>query len=548
MKSLPTANRTLALVLAVAIPVLLASCKKGPTNYDKFEKQTIEENLAAIDSASSIYATRLAAGDIDAGAQQACAFLLTQPGVDTAEIAPDSTVWAFFTCGLLAGTGDLRQDTTGDGIAASERQPDVRAQNGGEVSNIAHYVLPFNTELLGTQTTADALIGIFQRRLNWQSHEMFQGSAVDLEMALNLIQNGNSVIWWGGHGMLVPPGSGSSWVPGLLLGKSYPREAAANAAVARYAGYLNPGPGQERQATVFQIVGKPGFYVSILPGFIRAHGNFDASEATPGYNLCKTVVMLSCCYSAYSTGDTGSAGPLIQAFRDVGADVVCGYTWEVWTDYSTDTDTSFLDAMADGHLAGEACQWVNPKTDPRPGRRGFHAQFGMYGDSMVMLQAVLEARKNGTFYQADWGVGVAQGESTVVSGTLHKWGGTDPVDFVYVEFPGSSPGQFDVTTTDFAVVAWSNYASGYAWYAEKGYKGVSGSIQIDSCDGGNVFGSFSGTLGRWEPAHDPTKDPPDEVVTITEGRIKHTGKLDNGSFGPHRQSEPTRALTAHPGK
>ena len=520
--------RAVALAAGVAAMVVMSGCKQGPVNYGKFEERTIEANLAAIDSASSIYAAQLAAGNIDTGVQQACAFLLTQPGVDTVEITPDSTVWAFFTSGLLAGMGDIRRDTTGDGIAASERQPNVRAQSGGEVSNIAHYVLPFNTELPGTQRAADALIGIFQRGLNWQNHEMFQGSAVDLEMALNLIENGNSVIFWSGHGMLVPPDTGSLWLPGLLLGKTYTLQAVANAAVAQYAGYLNPGPGQERQATVSKIVGKPGFYISILPGFIRAHGYFDASEATPGYNLCKTVVMLSCCYSAYSQRAAGAAGPLIQAFRDVGADVVCGYSWEVGDGFSCKKDTMFLDAMADTCLAREACQWIGDRIDPIPGRQGYHAQFQMFGDSLVMLQDVLQARKDGTFYKADWGVGVFQGESTVVAGTLHEWGGTDPVDFVDVEFPGSSPGQFDLTTTDYASIAWSNYASGHFWYAQKGYKGVSGSIQIDSCDGGKVFGSFSGTLGRWDSDHDPTKDPPDEVINITEGKIKHTGKLASG--------------------
>lgn len=519
--------RAFILAAGVTAMVAMSGCKQGPVNYDKFEQRTIEANLAAIDSAQVLYHAQLAAGNIDAAAQQACAFLLTQPGVDTAEITPDSTVWAFFASGLLAGTGDVRRDTTGDGIAAPERQQNVRAQSGGEVFTIAHYVLPFNTELPGTQSAADALIGIFRDRLNWQSHEMFQGSAVDLEMALNLIKNGNSVIFWSGHGMLVPPGAGSAWVSGLVLGKSYTLQAVANAAVVQYAGYLNPGPGQERQATVFKFVGKPGFYISILPGFIRAHGYFDGTEAAPGYNLCKTVVMLSCCYSAYSTGGAGSAGPLIQAFRDAGADVVCGYTWAVSDGFSCDKDTTFLAKMADTCLAYEAYAAIGGYVDPHE-YFGRHAEFGMYGDSMVMLQAVLQARKDGALYQECSPVSVVQSASTMVLSMLHEEGGTDPVDYVNVQFPGSSPGQFDVTATDSALITWSNIASEHVWYARKDFKGVSGSIQIDSCNGGNVLGSFSGTLGRWEPVHDPTKDPPDEVITITEGRIKHTGKLANG--------------------
>jgi hypothetical protein len=87
MKMQVSFRRVLVLAVGTALFVAGLGCDQGPVNYDKFEQRTIEANLAAVDSASSIYATLLAAGDIDAAAQQAQAFLLTQEGVDTAQTA-----------------------------------------------------------------------------------------------------------------------------------------------------------------------------------------------------------------------------------------------------------------------------------------------------------------------------------------------------------------------------------------------------------------------------------------------------------------------------
>ncbi|HTW90854.1 MAG TPA: hypothetical protein VMH22_04020 [bacterium] len=527
--------RAVVLAAGVAAMVVTSGCKQGPVSYDKFEQRTIKANLAVIDSARVLYDAQLAAGNIDAAAQQACAFLLTQPGVDTAKISLDSTVWAYFSSGLLAGTGKDERPASGltdAGRQAANREPAVRAASGGEVSNLAHYFIPFDTELPGTWKAANALADIFQRRLGWESREMSSGSDADLETALNLIQYGNSVIYWSGHGLLIPSdGVESTCSPGLELGKPYDDDDLASAAAVQYVGYLNPGAGQERQVALFLRTRDHSWHLVVMPGFIRANGSFDASEATPAYNLCKTVVILSCCYSAYSY--TSAPGYLMQAFLDVGADVVCGYTWEVHDGFSCDRDTTFLAAMADTCLAGEALKTIGGRVDPDTGIDGFHAVFTMVGDSTVMLQAVVQARKNGELYQALTGDEVFQSENTKVVSTLHAPGNFDMVDCVQVTFPGTSGGTFDVTSTDGASIVWSNYASNHFWYAEKKYQGVSGTIQIDTCSGGYVHGSFSGTLGWWNSNHDPTKDPPDDVITITEGRIKHTGKVDSGdAFGP----------------
>jgi hypothetical protein len=62
---------------------------------------------------------------------------------------------------------------------------------------------------------------------------------------------------------------------------------------------------------------------------------------------------------------------------------------------------------------------------------------------------------------------------------LHAQGSFDPVEYVDVMFPGNSAGTFDVMTTDNAMIVWEHSGDPNNWYAEKGMRGVSGTIQID---------------------------------------------------------------------
>ncbi len=352
MISVNRVRRVIALAVFVLTPFLLLTCKQArPADYSRFEERTIEANLTAIDSASRIYAAQLAAGDIDAACAQAQAFLLTQEGVDTAQIALDSTVWAFFTSGLLAGTGDIRRDTTGSAGAALQQEPAARSAGGGEVGDAPSYMLPFDTELPGTRRASDAIRGIFSRKLNWKNYDMFSGSDVDLGLALGAINPGASILFWSGHGTTVPvlPGSPVDEA-GIVLGKTYGKKQMAEAAVSQLIGYLKPGPDQLRQAAIVRFVGKPYYNIVLLPGFIRANADFNTTESLP-LNQTKTIVYLSCCFSAYAAFSTPA---LVQAFLDAGADVVCGYTWAVGDAWSCDKDTTFFRAMADSCFPGEA--------------------------------------------------------------------------------------------------------------------------------------------------------------------------------------------------
>jgi hypothetical protein len=511
--------RAFALAAVSVFALVVPGCKLGPINYDAFEKRTIEENLAAIDSAGSLYAAQLAAGNIDAGAQQACAYLLSQLGVDTAVISPDSSVWAFFTSGLLAGVGNVRRDTTGLPAAEPSRLPDVRMQAGGETGGFPHFILPFDQELPCAKLAAEAIKEEVKRRLIWEESETFTGSAVDIGMTLGVINHGSGVIFWSGHGELYPPEPGSPWSSGLLLGNSYNREAMAAAAVAQCAGYMNPGPGQQRQAAVIRHPnGK--FYVVILPPFIRAHGDFHVGE-NPYINEGKTIVHLSCCFSAYG-------GELMQSFIDAGADVVCGYDWAVGDLFSSGIDELFFRRMCDTCFPNEAMRLVGSLTDPEPYLKK-QATFRMVGDTTVLLRAVLQAGVRNNLYRVSSAT-ASIGSASLISGMMHAEGHAENIGNLQIIFPGSAPGNFDVTKTDDAMIWWADITTGRSYRVLKDFVGVSGTIKVDRCASDIMTGSFSGELGYWG-TNNPYEVPPMEVVTFKEGIFKYTGKITVGAPG-----------------
>lgn len=500
---------------------MLGACDIGPVNYDEFERRTIEANLSVMDSAAAIYHARFAAGDIDAACAEAQAFLLTQEGVDTAQVAPDSTVWAFFSSGLLAGTGDISRDTADYDTVARAQTPSVRAAGGGEVQDGATYVLPFDAELPGTRRASDAIRGILSRKLNWESYDRFRGSEVDLGLALGEFNPGSDVLFWSGHGTTVPiePGVGVE-VAGLVLGKTYSKRSMAEAAVTQLAGYLNPGPDQVRQAAVVRFEGTPKYSIVILPGFIRVNANFDTAEPLP-LNQTKTIVYLSCCYSAYAAFSTPA---LVQAFLDAGADIVCGYTWAVGDEWSCGKDTMFFSAMADSCFPGEARSAMGSLVDPKP-RRGGQAEFRVYGDSMVLLRAVCNATRSGELLKAAAVQATRGNTGSHVNALLCPEGSTDVAATVNIYFPSGQPGEFNCSSDEGAIIYWMDVARERTYMVMKDFVGVSGTISVDRCRSDAITGHFSGTLGWWAPGRNPGAEPPSDAITVENGMFRFTGKV-----------------------
>ena len=524
MRSVQPRRDVRVLELSVVLVLVMAglTCHKTSSGWDSYDENTIEQDLAVVDSANVLYWAQLAAGHRDSAVLQAQAVLLAHPGTDTVQVAPDSTVWVFFANGLETGLGELAWDSSAahGGAPGSNAQPVKIASGtpGGDIFRAGTFVVPFADELEGTKEAADTISSRLERLRNWGSTQTYLDTSVTVENVRALIHGQSPVLFWRGHGVTLPPEKRSYAItPALLTGKPYRRTEMAELAANEYKGYLHPGEGKPRQAATFLNKDEHEWYVVIMPAFIRAYGDFNAWNLSGDYNYTKTMVCLCCCFSAY-----GSHSDLIQSFLDVGADLVLGWDWAVHVGFDTDKDTTFFNRMCDTFLPKEAERALGVTTDPTK-FWGDSATLRLFGDTLVMVEPVLLAQKYGALWRADQVIVEGTAGFLNTNGALYTQGG-DYYARLTVAFP-SAAGTYDPAATDHAMIEWVDQHTMRDYRVQNGDQGVNGVIKIDQFANNLIMGTFSGTLGWWSAEHDPTKDPPDDVIELTNGRIKFTGKM-----------------------
>jgi hypothetical protein len=127
-----------------------------------------------------------------------------------------------------------------------------------------------------------------------------------------------------------------------------------------------------------------------------------------------------------------------------------------------------------------------------------------------------------------------RGSSSGVFGMMH-WPGSSNADAqLTINFPGSGPGSFDCSTTDGAVIIWSEVISGRSYSVQRGLVGVGGTIDVSRSESDIMTGRFSGLLGWWDAGRNPNEDPPSDTVRLKDGVFKYTGKIQQGGFGRSR--------------
>lgn len=499
--------RLRAAALAVTVSLLAISCRR-PFDWTALDQRTVEQNLGSLLIAEDAYLTQLATGDISAAATAALSSLLGQPGVDTATISPDSTVWAIFENGLVAGICERIFVTTAGGCAPVRNQlPTVVGSSGGAVGPGPRIFAPFADELLGTALATYDVWEMCRRCYILRDAEFWTNAAVTVQRVKAQLRDARSLFFWTGHGCLVSSLPGSPPAAALLTGRSYSQREMA----AAIAGELKADAqiGEQGPRLAFTAHGRR-FYPAILPSFIRAYGRFENSEP-----YWKTIAYVTACFSAYQTNPE-----LEQAFRDAGADLFCGYDWAVHDMFAYHLDTTFIGALADTCLPLEALARADCVTDPDPAL-GRNASFKISGDTLVMLRHVLDARRDGIGFRAGAVVATGGGQ-TNIQGAVIMEGDSTPAGQVTVVCPGST-GSYEIQTCDAAAVFFVDARESRMYTAMKDYVGTGGSIEIDRWAGDMIAGRFSGVLGFWAPGLIPTRDQPTAVITLTDGHIKHTG-------------------------
>jgi hypothetical protein len=520
----------------MAFAVLLAlTCKSNPTNWEAVNEATIEKNLAALESAGDIYARELASGDTNAAAQKAQAALLASPGVDTACIAADNSVWALFDNGILAGTGNLVTDT-------AQFTP-ARLPSAEKVGASAWYSwepVPKLTLVVpsATESPISAQMGLvackyFLDIMRWSMCDTFVDAEVTVDRVRSLLATCSGVLYWVGHGTLVRvPGYGDS-VSGLLLGTVYDTRAMAKEAAGPILDDLLP-TGKDKRCAIWWDKHLNHFAVVILPAFIRKYADFEAGSLT----WPMTVVGLTACYGAY-----GNPGDLVQAFLDKGADVVWGYDWAVEQEWAAERDSLSFSDMADTCFPFEAWR-KRPNECPYP-YEGRKANLQVYGNEDVRLQSVTRVAKDGQLYRAATTSGQrhAVPPLTAIVSLLRlqpddQHSEDSATDAIEVWYPGSGTGHFNTANDENAVVTWIDQKTGRDYWAANRYVGVGCQINVTRSTADFIHGTFSGTIGHWEMGQNPESVPPVQTLLLTDGCFKVTVLNASRSRGSREVAVP----------
>ena len=309
-------KRVVALALAAGALLLVSTCTTK-TDWTKFDRETIEASVMSLNEANRMYYELKPASGKAEAAQQAIDYLLTQLAVDTAGMAPDSSVWVFFTNGAVGTTFPERPDSgPGCGLGvASERTPEVAALGGGEAPGPYTVLAPFHTEF-GFRDFSDEIIRMLKECLG---PDVAVKDCFDEEVTVEAIRSamGSGLLYWSGHGATVPKTrDGTDFVTGLLAGEHHGPGAFGDRAIALEAAgfwFANPPVGVPGRH-LFWLADEGQIFVGILPGFVSDFGLFDRPEGMTARDKC--IVYISCC-------DGSVMGP---AFSAEGVDAFFGYS------------------------------------------------------------------------------------------------------------------------------------------------------------------------------------------------------------------------------
>lgn len=490
------------------LAALLMFCSKSPTDTGPgppadTDLETVTAAVSALGSADSLYQTLLNAEGRESAVNGAVQYLQSLASVTEAGMSPDSSVYVFYENGLLACIYNPNLGTQQkSGQSLLKPTP---AYDGGEATAISYALLPFANEFgdASEMEVVDRINTCFGS--DDPVTEVIKNEQVTVPKIADVLESSPGVLFWSGHGAMVPraPGSGQFTVS-LVSGESYTSSAIANAIISNY---KNQALGSSREIVV--IAHKGRHYLSVLPSFITSHADLDKLEGM-GNNATKSIVYICCCSSA--DVDMG------YSFINAGAEAYFGWDKPVSVAFASQTHKRFFKEVTDTCTAGEAYNLCSTGTDPSNG--AWLQSF--YGDPDVMIRAEAKMCKDGENLRG-YSVGVVEDDDKKnVAGWTDL---NDPANACSfdIQFPATGPGNFNCLTDEDAFIAVVKMSSAKAYFVEKGLTGVSGTITIKRSTEDFLSGEFSGILGYWTPDLDPTVDPPTETIQITNGFFKHTG-------------------------
>jgi hypothetical protein len=500
--SVPIRRRVAAVsapLVVLSLLLVVTGCKTS-TDWNRFDRNSVQGSLEALADAEARFETERSANGLAAAVAKAKTELEAHASVQAVAVSSDSSITAQFKNGLLGCIFNIRESM--HRTAPTPTPGRVRAALGGETPSPYFILSPFSAEFGNNDPSgyiADKLREFLDPTSATQVYEYYDATVtVDVVRTAMMA----SVLYWAGHGGFVSVEPGNLDMPGLLTG-----EGGDPAAIARRVveledqGYTFSANGGWQ---LFTIAFHGKTWIGILPGFVTSYGDFDRFEGMQT-NRTKSIAYISCCNS----------WRMRDAFQGKGVDAYLGWSASVSDEFSNSLDGDLFCNLCDTFTVQEAYDALGNQTEPGG------ASLYMQGDGNVMLRSAGRFTVDGSNVKCYMLICTVDDDGVTV---LACNDGLGQVGQVQVEWPGGSTGTFDVSQVDDAVLVWIGYGSMQPYIAQKDWQGVGGSINVTRYDAGVVSGTFSGTLGWWPPEANPREDPPSQTVTIGDGYFKYSGK------------------------
>ena len=477
------------------------------SNNEEFNFTTVEAALVTMDAAEELYLNIMASQGMQAAADAALTNLLAQSNVEHAEIGPDSTVWAFFKNGLLAGIYELDRNPVDALIQENQLLDKTKdVSGGGESIGYAVILNPVASEF-GFSThvaIAELLDDCFGSEED--ATTIYLDNQVTVQKVKEVLTAGPGVLLWYGHGCVVPVDDlgPEKWVV-FMTGENYASKQMAEKIVNTYSNGANL-QSFLREIVVVKYKGK--HWLAVTPTFVSNYADFDYLENL-NYNGCKSVVFACCCWSGNPNG------MMDDAFLSVGVDNYLGWTRAVSVSFANSVIIDFFENATDTFTIEQAYDDIQVKIDPNT-----NAGLSLT-HSPMMIRSQMRMKKDGADLRG-YSVGIVIDDVTMVNcfagqpRQLPEYG-------VTVHFPGSNTGSWNCQTDDGALIAITNLMNGQLFIIQKDYIGVNATIDVTTYDENIVSGKFSGTLGYWTISQNPEEDPPSMTISIQNGIFKHVG-------------------------
>jgi hypothetical protein len=494
------------LACSLALLVNLASCsKKGSTEPEDEEVDEMISLLLETGDSISVWSETMT---YSAATSQAINFIETHTIVDSCGISQDYTIWIEFNDGTGGDIYPIREFVLRSGHTSDSKSRIAFSDRYGPRGRAIIYdvvaFLPFVWQHSAHLNQADTLAKILQQELDltMEVTSFIDSTATVANFKYAFGTCGINYI--SSHGGLV------CGLPCFLTGEK----------VTTTSKEIHQWDLTHRLLRCATVAGMKHSYFAITPAFVRLYFPHDSSYTAD--SITTRIVFNASCRSFADT--------LANAFLGPGVHAYCGFVGDRSARTECDLLSEIWRAMQDTVTLEQACDAAPSRIQTSPVPCTLKLNQAEAEGQIVFDRFIFEL--NSQQFHSPITV-FASKSAAGLNITADARNSTQSMTGTYMLFTdGIALGAYPISETRGNMMMFADSASGRLYLADATHKAAEwggdqtgGTITLTGVDlpPGLLVGKFTGILGWWDDAN-PLPHPPDDVISIENGRFKLVSK------------------------